>query len=302
MFKKLTAILSAAILTVSMAAFASAEEGYTAETYQEAYQAYKVFYQETYVPAYRTYNTNLRNFANQVRHMDMETVEDYQRVKDFVDSLKAAHRAFFGDRVTPGTSRYDVPYMRDAMYAAEKEEDYYAAEVYCGRLVKLVEARMDFLGSISDKIAGFEANDSGSTTESAAPTTTTQPETTTTTQAPVSHAQVSFQYRATGGSVSDFQITIQNTGDEDFTDWRLTFVTEGITLTNVWANGGAYQLTAPDHQIRIRPLNKWQTGYTIPAGETLVLEGTITGNPAEGSITDVAINGMSVSASYGPLS
>lgn len=87
--------------------------------------------------------------------MKLETVEDFNKVKSFIDQLKSERKAFFGDRETPGTSRYEVPRMRDAMYAAEEAGDFSEATEQCLWLTNKIRYRMLFIEDMTDRIGNF---------------------------------------------------------------------------------------------------------------------------------------------------
>lgn len=166
--KKVVSLILAFVLMMSIGTVAFAETGdgadVTEEQYFAAYQSYKEMYRETYKPAYHAYNDAIRGLVYDVRAARLTTVEEFNRIKDFVAHLKATKKAFFGDRVTPGTSRYEVPMIREAMFAAERTKNYNEAYVACLQLTAAVEARIGLLGQISYEIKAFKA-EPGETTD-----------------------------------------------------------------------------------------------------------------------------------------
>ena len=115
MFKKLTVVITSLCLIAALGVNALADSGVAKGNYEKDYAAYKVFYNGTYMPAYHAYNDKLSQFANSVAAMDLQTVDDYNKIMDFINRLRSERHALFGDRVTPGTSRYEVAKLRSTM-------------------------------------------------------------------------------------------------------------------------------------------------------------------------------------------
>lgn len=286
MLKKITAAATSILLAISFCLTAAAAPDTTAEeTYKKDYAAYKTFYSETYKPAYYAYNARLKEFTQAVKTMKLETMDDYTRVMDFINRIKAERKAFFGDRVTPGTSRYDVPYLRDAMYdAAEKKGDFSLAVDYCAQLTAAVQRRVDFLAKLSDQIGDFEVNPSEPPSDPSTPS-----------------ADVTAQFYATKWSNSSFGfvITLTNNTDKAISGWNLAFIFKTTcTINSVWINGGSLLLGSDNGRVSISPRNEYQSGYTIPAGGSVVIEGSANGNAMAGGITHASLNGQNVEMPY----
>ena len=277
MFKKITAGLTALCLSAAMTVSAAGSE-VSHDDYLRDYNAYKVFYQETYVPSYHIYNQKLKEFAASVKTMDLATMDDYNRVMDFINRLKAERKAFFGDRVTEGTSRYEVPRLRDAMYAAEEAAAYGQAAGLCAELVAAVDLRMDFLRYLGEQLDGFQVNPP-------------QPD--------AADADVVFTYEKWSDGSFGFKISITNTSSASIDGWVLAFDHTGFNISSVWTNGGSILLTQEGDRANLTPRNQYQNGYTIPAGGTVVIEGSASGNAADGAVSNAIFNGKNVRVRYG---
>lgn len=282
MFRKITA---AAISILLAAGFcltaAAAPEANLEETYKSEYAAYKIFYSETYKPAYHAYNAKLKEFAQSVKTMQLETMDDYNRVMDFINRIKAERKAFFGDRETPGTSRYDVPHLRDAMYdAAEKQGDFAAAIHSCKELTAAVQRRVDFLAKLSGEIGSFEVNPS-------------EP------SRPVSDVTAQFVATKWSNSSFGFVIVLTNNTNQDINGWDLTFTfKKTCTINSAWTNGGSLLYSCDHDRVSLSPRNQYQAGYTIPAGGSVMIEGSASGNAHSGNATSAAFNGQDVEMTY----
>ncbi len=278
MFRKITAAAISILLAAGFCLTAvAAPDSNLEETYKKEYAAYKTFYSETYKPSYYAYNAKLKEFAQSVKTMQLETMDDYNRVMDFINRIKAERKAFFGDRVTPGTSRYDVPHLRDAMYdAAEKQGDFVAAIDYCGKLTAAVQRRVDFLAKLSGEIGSFEVNPSEPSTPS---------------------ADVTAQFVATKWSNSSFGfvIVLTNNTNKDINGWDFAFnFKKTCTINSAWINGGSLRYTCDNERVSLSPRNEYQNGYTIPAGGSIMMEGSANGNANSADATHASLNGQSV--------
>lgn len=156
MMKRLLACVTACLLTLALAAGASAET-VTYEEYQAKNTDQKTYYNEVYRPVYAAYRQAVKDLRAQIRATKFENREHAEKVLAFLKNLTAEHRAFYGDRTTVGLSRYEVPAAREAMYkAADKDKDYAVAVQYCAKLKALVEERVGFLQAATDKIESYQ--------------------------------------------------------------------------------------------------------------------------------------------------
>ena len=150
--------LIALTLSLTLAAMVGPVSAQTTERedYLRAKEDQKTYYQEIYKPCYKAYNQTLKELQRKIRETDFETAEQLERVRGFVNELKERRWAFFGDRETPGKSRYDVPQKRQAMYDAEDAGNYDDAVVFCAELKYLVTKRVDFLNELAYEVGRFE--------------------------------------------------------------------------------------------------------------------------------------------------
>ena len=153
--KKITALVLALVMMATMGTLVFAD-GATREDYKADYTAYKTYYNDVYKPCYYGYNDTLEALAQKIKDTNFETLEQAQRVIDFLNDLKQRKSDFFGDRTTEGKSRYVVPFYRDAMTLAAEEKNYDLAIENCALLLYHVEERVNFLNGLKAEIEEFE--------------------------------------------------------------------------------------------------------------------------------------------------
>ena len=73
-------------------------------------------------------------------------------------------------------------------------------------------------------------------------------------------------------SAYSFIIKIHNPTSEPISNWDLRFAYNG-TINTIWADGSAIKLTKKNGTFTVKPQDKWQAAYTIPANSTLILSG-----------------------------
>lgn len=268
----------------------------TKEDFESVNSDQKAYYNNVYVPAYQAYNQALHHFRERVYATDFETVEQAQRVLNFLNELKQRRFDFFGNRETVGKSRYEVPRVREAMYAAAQAGQYDQAIALCQQLKQLVVARVNFLNGLAAEIQNFNIIDNGQPTT----TTTTTTTATTTTYASAPKLGIVFHANNIWSSYSfGFKITITNQSGQDISDWNLAFAINGATINSVWIDGGAlsYQMHG-NGTFQVKPFNQYQNGYTIPAGGSVVIFGNANGDANQVQLSGATFNGQPVSISY----
>lgn len=295
--KKLISVVLAFCLMASVGVTALAA-GDTYEEYKEDYLSYKTMYREDYKVAYKAYNVSVRNLASSIHSTDFETIEEYEKIASFVQYLKQTKKDFFGDRTTVGKSRYEVPRLREAMFAAEREKDYATAIAYCTELDAAVRARINLLKGLQAEIDAFNGDiidgdeaggdEAGGETGDEADNTPVYGDGTILVNATDVWSASSFA----------FEIVITNTSDAAISDWSISFDMAGAKVNSVWTNGGEMVLTQNNGNISIIPKNQWQTGYTIPAGASLTIHGSASGNANSVSVSNGIMNGVAVSAGF----
>jgi|GEM_PF-703615 len=253
------------------------------EDYKAIYNEYKDYYENTYVPAYYAYNQVLEDLRAQIQNTKFETYEQAQRVIDFLKAIKTRRNAFFGDRETPGTSRYIVPRLREAMYAAEKAEDFQSAYAYCDQLIKAVQARVAILNSLANSLRDFEI------IEDAKP-----------------NVSVVFKVNNKSDWWYDCTIVITNNSDQPLEAWTLQLSVDGhINYAGLTSGGydgfgtftysSGYSYKFVNNVFSLSPQDKWQGGYVIPAGGSI----TFTGNGSRiNGITGATIDGVPCSITF----
>ena len=206
-----------------------------------------------------------------------------QRVIDFLKAIKTRRNAFFGDRETPGTSRYIVPRLREAMYAAEKAEDFQSAYAYCDQLIKAVQARVAILNSLANSRRDFQI------IEDAKP-------------------NVSVVFTVTNESAwwYDFSLVVTNNSDQPLEAWTLQLSIDGhINYARPTSGGynafGTFTYSAgyinkfENNVFELAPEDQWQGGYVIPAGGSVTFVGN--GSKING-ITGATIDGVPCSITF----
>lgn len=264
----------------------------TKEDFQTINGDQKDYYNNVYVPAYYAYNQALKDFRDRVFATDFETVEQAQRVLNFLNDLKQHRFDFFGNRETVGKSRYEVPRVREAMYAAADSGQYDQAIALCHQLKQLVIARVNFLNGLASEIQDFQIINNGQP----ATTTTT---TTTTTYTPASDVDIVFHATHIPHEyLFEFQITVTNNTNQDISNWTLEFAIEGATISNAWTDGGAMLYQTNNGIFQVKPFNQHQNSYTIPANGSIVISGNANGNANQVRLSNAKFNGRSVTISY----
>lgn len=264
----------------------------TKEDFQTINGDQKDYYNNVYVPAYYAYNQALKDFRDRVFATDFETVEQAQRVLNFLNDLKQRRFDFFGNRETVGKSRYEVPRVREAMYAAADAGQYDQAIDLCHQLKQLVIARVNFLNGLAAEIQDFQIIDNGQP----ATTTTT---TTTTTYTPASDVDIVFHATHIPHEYFfEFQITVANNTNQDISNWTLEFAIEGATINTAWTDGGAMLYQTNNGIFQVKPFNQHQNGYTIPANGSIVISGNANGNANQVRLSNAKFNGRSATISY----
>ncbi|MEG2857129.1 MAG: hypothetical protein RR994_00730 [Clostridia bacterium] len=117
--------------------------------YKQAYSAYKTLYRDVYSPAYYEHLDKLEELMREAS----KTKNDSLRT--FVNGIRSRRFDFWGTRVTVGKSRYDVPQVREAMYEAERAEDFDLAVERCNALTGLINDRIAFMKAVADEIDDF---------------------------------------------------------------------------------------------------------------------------------------------------
>lgn len=276
-FSVLIAVVLVFCLTIPTLAQTVSKDDYTAN-----YNTYKEYYNNTYVPSYNNYNQKLNELAAKIAATDFTTVEQAQRVIDFLTELKTAKTNFFGTRDTVGKSRYVVPTLRDQMFAKAAEGDFVAAIDLCTELKSAVVQRVSFLDDKASAIGSF--------------------------QIIVPQAAVSVQFKAPtyGQWYMEFDIVITNNSNADITAWSLNFDHTG-KINTIWnpspgysydgtlATGGALAVKLTNGHVTLSPSNKWQPGYLIPAHTSITLKGH---GAAINSVSNATINGISTDFSF----
>lgn len=149
-------LLAVAMMLMSfMSAFAAAA---TLEDYKAANDDQKAYYNNIYKPVYAQYQQTIRNFRAFVRDSKkVNTKAEYEKIVAELKAIVAGHRAFYGTRTTVGTSRYEVPVIREAMYtAADKAKNYDRAIEFCADLKAAVKKRVDYMEAVMAKINALQ--------------------------------------------------------------------------------------------------------------------------------------------------
>lgn len=217
--KKIISVITMTALIIALAvpAFAAA---ITRDDYLSAYGAYSIYYSETYVPAYAAYNQRLAQLAADVQAADIQTAEQAERIIAFLTGLKQERDAFYGDRVTPGTSRYIVPDLRNQMREQYESGNYEEALSLCGDLLAAVTARVGFINGIIAEIDAFEIIESDSGSQN-------------------SGIGVTFNTVSDGQYYSTYTIVITNNSGATINgDWTLSFDYNGA-MHDLWIDGKA---------------------------------------------------------------
>lgn len=274
--KKILSILLVAALMFTLAIPAFATDAATKTEYLVKYTEYTTLYNDTYVVAYNEYNAQLDDLLARVAAADIKTAEDYARINEFVNYLINTKAEFFGTRETVGKSRYEVPFLRNAMMDAASTKDYDLAILYCEQLMLAVQARIDFLANLADEIAAFEIITEEPATESN-----------------IVVRMVVDEVWST--SSSGFKIYIENNSDTDITDWQLTFDVSGASINTMW---GGVLPKIKSGNITVTPTNKWSPIYTIPANTTIMFSGSINGDAYAITVSNGTFNGSATNVSY----
>jgi hypothetical protein len=154
--KRILSFFFAAALLVSLCAPASAE--YTWTYFHTIYGNYSELYRDSYVPMYHSYNESLDELADWIRSAEITTQEQVDIIFAFLHEIKSEKNYFYGDRDTPGTSRYDVPLYRNAMHEAIVNKDCDTAVYYLQCLTTSISDRTDFIQYEINKINDFIGN------------------------------------------------------------------------------------------------------------------------------------------------
>lgn len=310
-FKAISAALASLVLLAATVPAVSAETA-AKEEYQSTNAAQKAYYTNTYVPSYQSYRQALTDLRNQIRQTEFQTAEQAQRVLNFLNDLKSRHRNFFGTRETAGKSRYDVPAAREAMYkAADHDKNYTLAIGYCNTLKSLVEARVGFLNSMKNDIQSFKIIASPTTgvttttgtvttgTSATTVTTVTSGTTATTTTVSSGEAAIVFNADQIWSTYSfGFKIIITNKTNREITDWSMSYSISGATVNSMWTADSALSVQIHGGNVSVRPQNKHQAVYTLPANGTIVLEGSANGNANNVSVSGGMFNSVPVTISF----
>lgn len=252
--KKAVSFVLSLALVLSLGVFgtfaASSRDDYLAE-----YDKYVLYYDDTYVPSYNSYNATLDAFSARVdAAKDELTAEQFVRIISFLNEVKAERSAFFGDRETPGTSRYEVPFYRNAMYAAADKEDYDLALEHRNKLLELVTARVTFLGGLADKLGKFDIKGDGGTVPEVPKTVVAD-----------------FKVTSNESGKGSFTITLTNNTDSDISGWALSFT--GSVKSLKFADGSKEKFQSKGTTVTIEPQNKKEASYTIEKGTSIVILG-----------------------------
>lgn len=281
--KKIFSLFIVIVMITSFAIPAQAMFSPTEEDYLARYAEYKDYYENVYVPSYNAYNQALSDLATEIGNTNFETVEQAQRVIDFLNDLKTRRNAFFGNRETVGTSRYLVPTLRTAMFDAASAEDYNSAYFNCEELITAVEARVSFLNTLKDEVNSFEVLVSDD----------------------IVNISVSFTVTTYNAWWYSYKMVITNNSDQDIENGQLLMNIDGdinsATLSgsgfNAWgpSTAGGFNINCQSGVFTLSPQNEWQAGYIIPAGTTLSFTG---GGANIGGITSATMNGEPVDVTF----
>lgn len=148
--------LLALSLIFGMTSFAAADPD--REAYLANYETYTVLYASEYVPVYDEFHDLLKDLSKLIDKKKM-TESKFTESKELYAYLTQVNDEFFGDRKTKGTSRYDVPAVREAMKKAAASKSYVKANALCDELKELINARIDFLTKCNNKIIEFISGD-----------------------------------------------------------------------------------------------------------------------------------------------
>lgn len=281
--KKIFSFIVIIVLVATFALPAQAVVSFSKEDYLTNYANYKDFYNNEYVTSYNTYNAALADLATRISNTDFETVEQAQRVIDFLNDLTSRRDAFFGDRETVGTSRYIVPTLRTAMFDAAAAGDYNSAYFHCDELTLAVQDRVDFLTSLKDEINAFEVIVS------------------------TGIADVSVSFTVTSGNAwwYSYTMVVTNTSDTAIQDWTLLLNVDGhINNANFTGSGfnawgpstsAGYTQSFSNGVFSLSPQNEWQAGYVLPAGSSITFVG---GGSSINGITSATIDGEPVEINF----
>lgn len=276
--KKVFSVLIAFVFLTTFSITAQAKKKHVnEEDYLSHYSEYKDYYTNVYVPSYETYNKALSDLAVEISNTEFESVEQAQRVINFLNDLKARKVDFFGNRETIGKSRYVVPTLRTSMYDAAAAENYESAYTYCSDLIEAVEARVDFLNGLKNEVNLFEILLPNNEND----------------------ASVSFTILTSCDWWYTYELVITNNSDHAIEDWTLLLAVDGdidhANLFDIGYNGFGKLTTAGGYINRfesgvftLSPQNRWQGGYIIPAGGTLTFVG---GGESINGIVSATIDG-----------
>ncbi|MDD2269093.1 MAG: cellulose binding domain-containing protein [Eubacteriales bacterium] len=275
--KKIVSFVLSLALVLSLgvfATFAAADR----DEYLAKYDEYVTYYEGTYVPSYNSYNEALDAFSARIDAAKEElTFEQFEAVLAFLNEIKAERSAFYGDRETPGTSRYEVPFYRNAMFAAAEDEDYDLALTNRETLLALVTERVEFLSGLEEQFDDYDLEDG------------TVPE--------VPAISVDFKITNDYGYGSHaFEITLTNNSSAPVSDWLLNFTYTDGDINTFWLEGSSIAYQKSGQNFSIYPTNEHQTVYTISAGESIIIRGN--GNTLGTSITNATFNGEPITMTF----
>ncbi|HBL84483.1 MAG TPA: hypothetical protein DDZ99_06145 [Clostridiales bacterium] len=118
--------------------------------------AYEDYYEDVYKPAYNSYNEALNEFRTELHALDDSlTRTQYYQIIAFLNQVIDMKKSLFGDRETVGSSRYEVPRLREAMYAAADAGSYDEAISLCNNLTGAIHLRVDCLNTLKAALENY---------------------------------------------------------------------------------------------------------------------------------------------------
>ena len=263
--KRLVSLFLSLSLLFSTVIISNAEEYSPGkEDYLTYYNNYYSLYENEYKTAYTSYNASLDALAQKVKEANITSIGQINMIKSFLTEISTQRYNFFGDRTTPGKSRYVVPDLRNKMFAAADNKDYKTAIKYCNDLTAAINARITFLNGLKDRVDGFKIPEPTSSMGSVSMNIT----------------------KVKNESSHEFNIKITNNTDFPISKWVLKFDYDG-KITNVYLDGARIKFKAKGNTYTIEPKNKHSSIYTIPAKTTITLYGE--GENVGSKITNASI-------------
>ena len=276
--KKILSFTLSLALVLSLGVFSTFASA-SRDEYLAKYDEYVTYYEGTYVPSYNSYNAALSAFAARVEAVKNElTADQFVRIVNFLKDIKARRTEFFGDRVTPGKSRYEVPFYRDAMMAAAEDGNYDLALTNRTELVAKVKERVDFLGGLTEQLDTFDLK--GGT----APT--------------VPAISADFVVTSDNGyGYTTLQITLTNNSSAPVSGWDLSFTyKDGVAYSFWFKDGSGNNTKIKGEDISIKPTSSHNPSYTIEPGQSIVILGT--GGKSGTGITNAKLDGQSITMTF----